>query len=57
MTPKGPNAWAFWFSVGPIQSGDVPIVPPRTKDPTSAPGRSFLVGTFLCSRKRGVQTQ
>ena len=57
MTPKGPNALAFWFSVGPIQSGAVPTVPPSTKAPRRAPGRSLLVGTFLCSRKRGVQSQ
>src|SRR5262249_38079253 len=56
-TPDGPNAWAFLFSVGPIQSGAVPMVPPSTKAPSRAPGRSFLVDTLLRSRKRGVQSQ
>ncbi len=37
--PKEPNAFAFWLMVGPIQSGELAIVPLRTNVARSAPGR------------------
>ena len=56
-TPNEPNAVAFWFSVGPIQSGDVAIVPPRTNVARAAPGNSERIGILRWSRNRGVQSQ
>ena len=56
-TPNEPNAFAFWFSAGPIQSGEVAIVPPTTNVARSAPGRSERIEILRWSRKRGVQSQ
>ena len=55
--PNPPNAVAFWFIVGPIQSGEVAIVPLRTNVASNAPGRSERIGIARWSRKRGVQSQ
>ena len=56
-TPNEPNAFAFWFSVGPIQSGEVAIVPPTTNVARSAPGKRERNEILRWSRKRGVQSQ
>src|SRR5512132_1865877 len=56
-TPNAPNALAFWSSVGPIQSGEVAIVPPTTNVARSAPGRSERSESSRWSRNRGVQSQ
>src|SRR6201999_3489049 len=55
--PNELNALASAFRVGPIHSGDVAIVPPRTKDASSAPGRRERTAILRCRRKRGVQSQ
>ena len=43
--------------MGPIQSGDVAIVPPTTNVARSAPGKSERSEIWRWSRKRGVQSQ
>ena len=55
-TPKEPNA-RFLVHVGPIQSGAVATVPPRTNEARSAPGRRARRVTFRWSRKRGGESQ
>ena len=38
-TPNEPNAFPFWFSVGPIQSGEVAIVPADDERREERPGQ------------------